>query len=105
VNIPKNKNGTKRIYICIKNVKKKHTHKKNYIKKLTKNASGSQKRIEEVDKLRSILLTKYQLESSSVAQGSGKEQYVLYIPKREVPKLQALVKSHMPASMLYRIGF
>lgn len=60
---------------------------------------------EEVDKLRSILLTKYQLESSSVAQGSGKEQYVLYIPKREVPKLQALVKSHMPASMLYRIGF
>jgi hypothetical protein len=45
----------------------------------------------EVDRLRSILLTKLNIESTRVANNKAKEQYGIRIPKREVPKVQQLV--------------
>jgi len=38
----------------------------------------------EVDRLRSILLTKLNIESTRVANNKAKEQYAIPIPKREV---------------------
>jgi hypothetical protein len=58
----------------------------------------------EVEFLRSILLDQFHIESSRVGSGKGKEQYAIYIPKREVPKVQQLVKPHIPSMMAYRVG-
>ena len=65
-----------------------------------------------MDSLRAILLERDGIESTRVAQNSAKEQYVLRIPKRELPKLQAarrpggpaLVQAHIPPMMGYHVG-
>ncbi len=54
--------------------------------------------------MRSILLTKFNIESARYNTGKGKEQYTIRIPKRDVPKLQELVKPYIPSSMAYRVG-
>jgi hypothetical protein len=58
----------------------------------------------EVELLQSILLDKYGIKTSHYNNGHGKEQYIIRIPKREVPKLQALVKPYIAASMAYRVA-
>jgi len=58
----------------------------------------------EVKQLRSILLEKFSIESTRISNGKGKEQYFIYIPKRELPKLQHLVKPFIPPMMAYRVG-
>jgi hypothetical protein len=58
----------------------------------------------EVDILRSILLTKYGINSTRVSNGTGKEQYRIRIAKSSMPTLQALVSDHIPQSMRYRVG-
>jgi hypothetical protein len=58
----------------------------------------------EVDQLRATLLNNFNIESSRNSAGvKGKEQYRIRRPKREVPKVQALVKAHIPESMGYRV--
>lgn len=56
----------------------------------------------EVQLLSTIILNKYNIQSS--LEHVRKEQYVLRIRKTEVPLFQAVVKSHIIPSMLYRIG-
>jgi len=51
--------------------------------------------LKEVEKLRDILL-KYGIDSSLITRDAAKEQYIIRMPKREVEKLQNLVKPHMP---------
>ncbi|CAJ0755110.1 3628_t:CDS:10 [Entrophospora sp. SA101] len=59
----------------------------------------------EVELLRSILLDKLNIESTRNAAGiKGKGQYIIRIPKREVGKVQELVKPYIPSSMAYRVG-
>jgi hypothetical protein len=43
---------------------------------------------QEVALLRSVLLNNFTIESTQVDNGKGKDQYSIYIPKREVPKLK-----------------
>jgi len=59
---------------------------------------------EELYQLRAALLNNLNIESSRNSAGvKGKEQYRIRRPKREVPKVQALVKAHIPESMGYRV--
>jgi len=58
----------------------------------------------EVDTLRSILLTKFNINSTRFLNGTGKEQYRIRIPKAFMPTLQSLVAPHMPPTMRYRVG-
>jgi hypothetical protein len=45
------------------------------------------------------------IESTRNAAGiKGKGQYIIRIPKREVGKVQELVKPYIPSSMAYRVG-
>ena len=67
--------------------------------------------LSEVDLLRSLLLDKLNIESTRNANGRGKDQYIIRIPKREVPaptysgcKVQEFVEPFMPHSMRYRVG-
>ena len=53
----------------------------------------------EVNQIRSILLVKYDIHSTRIANGKGKGQYRYRIPQVGVPKLQALVAHHIPSSM------
>jgi hypothetical protein len=59
---------------------------------------------EEVDFLRSILLEKFNIKSTRVSNGCGKEQYRIYIAKDSLSTLQNLVDPHMPPTMRYRAG-
>ena len=59
---------------------------------------------EEVDLLRSILLNHLNIESTRTVANKGKEQYKIRIPKREVGKLQQIVKPYIPPMMAYRVG-
>jgi len=59
---------------------------------------------EEVDCLRSIFLDQFGIETTRIRNGHRDDQYVIRIPKREVPKVQQLVQSHLPAMMRYRVG-
>ena len=58
----------------------------------------------QVYTLRSVLLDRYGIESTRCAQNQAKEQYIIRIPKREVAKVQHLVKPHIPSIMAYRVG-
>lgn len=58
----------------------------------------------EVDLLRSILLNNLNIESTRTVANKGKEQYKIRIPKREVGKLQQIVKPYIPPMMAYRVG-
>jgi hypothetical protein len=51
-------------------------------------------------------LDKYNIESTiNIGRNSkGVEQYLIRIPKRELNKLQSLIKEHMPPMMMTRIG-
>jgi hypothetical protein len=60
--------------------------------------------LSEVDLLRSLLLDQLNIESTRNANGKGQDQYIIRIPKREVPKVQELVEPFMPHSMRYRVG-
>lgn len=51
-----------------------------------------------------MLLEKYNIESTRVSNGKGKEQYIIRIPKREVTKVKILVEPFMAPSMRYRVG-
>jgi hypothetical protein len=57
---------------------------------------------DEVDLLRSILLEKYGIDSTRNVHRPG--QFRIRIPKREVPKLQQLVKPFIPSIMASRVG-
>jgi hypothetical protein len=59
---------------------------------------------DEIDLLRSILLKKFHIDSTRIAANKSKGQYMIRIPKREVPKVQELVKPHIPPTMAYRVG-
>ena len=59
---------------------------------------------DEVDILRSILLTKFNINSTRFLNGTGKEQYRIRILKASIPTLQSLVAPHMPPTMRYRVG-
>jgi hypothetical protein len=59
---------------------------------------------DEIDFLRSILLEKFNIKSSTVSNGSGKNQFRIYIAKGSLSTLQNLVDPHMPPSMRYRAG-
>lgn len=56
----------------------------------------------EVNQIRSILLVKYDIHSTRIANGKGKDQYRYRIPTVGVPKLQALVAPHIPPLMRSR---
>jgi len=60
---------------------------------------------EEVEILRAALLKNYSIKSSIHIQrkSKGVEQYLIYIPKREVPKVQNLVKPPIPPMMASRV--
>jgi hypothetical protein len=58
----------------------------------------------EVDLLRSVLLDKYGIQSTRYAKNQDKGQYIIRIPKREVPKVQELVKPFIPPCMAKRVG-
>jgi hypothetical protein len=59
----------------------------------------------EVDQLRAALLNNLNIESTRVSAGQkGKEQSIIRKPKREVGKVQGLVKPYIPNSMAYRVG-
>jgi hypothetical protein len=58
----------------------------------------------EVDRLRTALLSNLNIGSTRCATNKAKQQYRIRIPKREVPKVQSLVKLHIPSSMAYRVG-
>lgn len=59
----------------------------------------------EVDQLRAALLNNCSIESTRVSAGvKGKDQFIIRIPKREVGKVQDLVKGHIPSMMRYRVG-
>jgi len=58
----------------------------------------------EVQQLQSILLNRYNIASTNVLAGSGKEQYRIRIAKASMPSLQALVKDIIPPMMAYRVG-
>jgi len=57
--------------------------------------------LDEVNTLREVILHRYSINSSCYYHKPG---YIIYIPKREVPKLQALVGPHIPSMMAYREG-
>ncbi len=42
--------------------------------------------LDEVDNLRSVLLTSFHIESTHCSNGKGKVQYLIRIPKRELLK-------------------
>jgi len=58
----------------------------------------------EVDLLRSVLLDRYDIETTRVAANKAKGQSIIRNPKREVPKVQKLVKPFIPLSLAYRVG-
>jgi len=60
----------------------------------------------EVEQLAALLLEQFDLNSRIHIQRNQKgiEQYFIYIPKRELPKLQHLVKPFIPPMMAYRVG-
>jgi hypothetical protein len=61
--------------------------------------------VEQVDQLREILLTKYLIGSTRVLSGNPtKNQYRIRIPKKEVGKVQDIVKNHIPSCMQSRVG-
>jgi hypothetical protein len=68
------------------------------------NISTDSLTLSEVDLLRSLLLDKLNIESTRNANGKGQDQYIIRIPKREVPKVQELVEPFMPHAMRYRVG-
>jgi hypothetical protein len=48
---------------------------------------------EEVDLLRAVLLERYDIHSSRVLGGTkGRDQYIIRIPRRELTKVQDLIK-------------
>jgi hypothetical protein len=57
---------------------------------------------QEVDQLRSVLLDQFNIESTRNVLRPG--QYMIRIPKREVPQVQQLVKAHIPPTMASRVG-
>ena len=58
----------------------------------------------EVDQLRATLLNKFNIESTRCLYNKNKEQSIIRIPKREVIKVQHIVKPHIPTIMRYRVG-
>jgi hypothetical protein len=51
------------------------------------------------------LLDNFGIDSTKILSGNkAKDKFRIRIPKREVPKLQALVKDIMPPTMRYRVG-
>jgi len=59
----------------------------------------------EVNILRSALLDNFGIDSTQILSGNkAKDKFRIRIPKREIPKLQALVKDIMPPMTRYRIG-
>ncbi len=52
----------------------------------------------EVDLLRAALLHNFNIESTRVVANKAKEQFIIRIPKREVPKVKKLVKPHIPST-------
>jgi hypothetical protein len=61
-------------------------------------------RPDEVDKFRSILLDQFNIETTRNIANKENEQYYIRIPKREVLKLQGLVRGHIPSMMAHRVG-
>lgn len=57
---------------------------------------------QEVYQLRTVLLDKLNIESTRNIHRPG--QYMIRIPKREVPQVQQLVKAHIPPTMASRVG-
>jgi hypothetical protein len=55
--------------------------------------------IEEIELLRSILLSKFNIQSTRVANSSGQIQYRIRIRKSSMTNLKGLVGPHMPSSM------
>jgi hypothetical protein len=61
--------------------------------------------ISEVDQLREILLTKYDIETTRVLSGSkSRDQYRIRIARREVIKVQNTVRDFFPSMMKHRVG-
>lgn len=58
----------------------------------------------EVDTLRAALLKNFNIESTRCLYNKNKEQSIIRIPKREVIKVQHIVKPHIPTIMRYRVG-
>jgi hypothetical protein len=59
----------------------------------------------EVDQLRGALHNNLNIESTRCsAGGQGKDQYLIRIPRRELAKVQELVKPIIPSMMRYRAG-
>ena len=58
----------------------------------------------EVDTLRAALLKNLNIESTRCLYNKNKEQSIIRIPKREVIKVQHIVKPHIPTIMCYRVG-
>jgi len=50
------------------------------------------------------LLDKYGIQSTRYAKNQDKGQYIIRIPKRELPKVQELVKPFIPPCMAKRVG-
>jgi hypothetical protein len=50
------------------------------------------------------LLKNLNIETTRYAANRAKEQYRIFIPKREVHKVQGLVKGRIPSMMAYRVG-
>jgi hypothetical protein len=57
---------------------------------------------DEVDKLRSILLSKFNIHATRYAVRPG--QYRIRIAKSSMPSFQELVDPHIPPTMRYRVG-
>jgi hypothetical protein len=60
--------------------------------------------LSDVQLLQSILLEKFNIQSTINNNGSGKEQYRIRIRKTSIATLQSLVAPHMPPMMAYRVG-
>ncbi len=59
---------------------------------------------DEVDFLRSLLLEKFNIQSTRVSNGMSKNQYRISIAKASVPTIQNIVYPHMPSTMTFRVG-
>jgi len=53
----------------------------------------------ELDLLRATLLSNFNIHSSRTVSNKERDQYRIRIPKREVPKIQALVSYHIPTAL------
>lgn len=59
---------------------------------------------QEVNLLQSILLDKYNIHSTCVSNGLGKDQFRIRIAKRSMTDFQSLIAPHIPPMMKFRIG-